>query len=51
MTAQGVMFQGNPRILRIARRFHNGIVVRAAPRFTARAARRRFCTAGKMDPK
>jgi hypothetical protein len=45
------MFQGRPRILRMAKRFHKGIVVKAAPKFTARAARRRFCTAGYMDPK
>jgi len=36
---------------RAARVFQKGMVVSAAPRFTARYARSRFCTAGKIEAK
>jgi hypothetical protein len=46
ITAQGVTFHGRPRARLAKSLLHSGAVIRAAPNPAARAASKRFCTAG-----
>jgi hypothetical protein len=46
ITAHGVTFHGRPRARLAKSLLHSGAVMRAAPNPAARAASKRFCTAG-----
>src|SRR6476660_521314 len=50
MTAHGVTFHGRPRARLANSLLHSGMVISAAPNPAARAASKRFCTAGYMEP-
>src|SRR6202022_133953 len=46
ITAHGVTFHGRPRARLASSLLHSGTVISAAPKPAARAASKRFCTAG-----
>ena len=46
ITTQGVTFHGRPKARLASRLLHSGAVISAAPNPAARAASKRFCTAG-----